>query len=303
MEFDEFLHRVDNLRRARVNGQEMPYKPVLLTAVVLLIQKRKIRDRRIFLDGALRSAFAQAMEHLFPNWAYTPNIKLPFRHLESDGIWTLAARSGAIDDLVSARALGAGAASVLKHVECAELDAAVFARLARSSDARIETLRRMVLRYLPQETAGWLWRVWGDNEFAASLSQSTGALLERALEEHLERHWDGTPFARDGISLCSRERDGLAGRQVLTPVNSIDLLGYRRSDDQWWVFELKRGRPSDAVVGQVSRYVGWLRSEKGQAVRGAIIAREIDSKLRYAAAAAHHQLWQFDEELRLHQVA
>jgi hypothetical protein len=52
--------------------------------------------------------------------------------------------------------------------------------------------------------------------------------------------------------------------------------------------ELKRGRPTDQVVGQLARYMGWPRqhlAEPGQAVDGIIVAHDIDPKLQYATAA------------------
>jgi RecB family endonuclease NucS len=54
------------------------------------------------------------------------------------------------------------------------------------------------------------------------------------------------------------------------------------------VVELKRGRPSDKVVGQVARYIGYVRThlaKPGQPVEGLIIAYEADDPLRYAVAA------------------
>jgi len=53
--------------------------------------------------------------------------------------------------------------------------------------------------------------------------------------------------------------------------------------NKWWVvIELKRDRASDKVVGQLQRYVGYVRSQyaAGRArVRGMIIARKIESAL------------------------
>ncbi len=51
-------------------------------------------------------------------------------------------------------------------------------------------------------------------------------ISERALEEHLELHWTETPFARNGVELARREVHGWPCRQVFTPVNAIDLLGF-----------------------------------------------------------------------------
>ena len=88
-------------------------------------------------------------------------------------------------------------------------------------------------------------------------------------------------------------------------MNSIDLLGFRRTNREWWVFELKRDRPSDAVVGQTSRYLTWVTQEHRQdRARGAIIARRSDQKLLYAVRANPRlSLWEFDADLRVHQVS
>ena len=51
------------------------------------------------------------------------------------------------------------------------------------------------------------------------------------------------------------------------------------------VVELKRGRASDVVVGQVQRYMGYVLedlAEVDQTVKGAIIALEDDLRLRRA---------------------
>jgi hypothetical protein len=53
--------------------------------------------------------------------------------------------------------------------------------------------------------------------------------------------------------------------------------------------ELKKGRPSDQVVGQTLRYMGWVKKNlctDGQVVRGVIICRDHDPKLSYALEMA-----------------
>ncbi|GAC1377840.1 MAG: hypothetical protein NVSMB43_19380 [Pseudarthrobacter sp.] len=49
------------------------------------------------------------------------------------------------------------------------------------------------------------------------------------------------------------------------------------------VVELKRGRASDNVVGQIQRYMGYVQDallEPGQSVEGVIIAQEDDPRIR-----------------------
>ena len=54
------------------------------------------------------------------------------------------------------------------------------------------------------------------------------------------------------------------------------------------VIELKRGRTSDVVVGQLLRYMGYAKeelAEDDQSVEGVVIGLEDDQKLRWAIAA------------------
>ena len=55
------------------------------------------------------------------------------------------------------------------------------------------------------------------------------------------------------------------------------------------VVELKRGRASDAVVGQIQRYMGYVKedvAEDHQRVRGVIIALDDDKRIRRALQVA-----------------
>lgn len=306
---DEFCARLEHLRLDRSGGQVKPYKPVLLAAVVILIHKGKQQSRNVFLDGGLRSAFQQLLELLFPRWPFQARPEYPFRHLENDGIWTLVPIEGASETLRATRDAHAEAWDVLRHVRCAQLDEAVFQGLASSFEQRFRVLRLLARRYFPTETSGRLWDYLGDElpSPPVPVAAEGEQISERALEEHLELHWDETPFARIGVELARREKHGWPCRQVFTPVNAIDLLGFEATARRWWVFELKRGRSADRVVGQVSRYLGWLGEERRghrESTVGAIIVRRADQKLRYAVKANERlRLWEFDDRLEVRRVA
>lgn len=308
MTLDQFCDRLCHLRVDKTGNVPKPYKPLLVAAVVLLIQKGKLATREVLLDGGLVSVFKQLLEAIYPRWPYKADPRYPFRHLENDGVWSLVPIEGASSELRAARDARAESWDILRHVRCAQLDAALFAELASRFDARVRVLQVLWETYFPADAALKVMR------FVASEEQTvrprpgpdSDGFTERALEEHLERHWEETPFRKMGITLSSRKMTGLPGRQVITPVNAIDLLGYRKREKEWWVFELKRGRPSDAVAGQVGRYLSWVGEEhrrRGETVRGAIIARQVDRKLRLSAAAMPEvSLWEFDDSLTVRQV-
>lgn len=76
---------------------------------------------------------------------------------------------------------------------------------------------------------------------------------------------------------------GRKGRQFSTEVGRIDILCLD-SKNNYVVVEFKRNWTSDKVVGQTLRYMGWVNVNlaNGRKVRGIIIAKEFDYKLKYA---------------------
>lgn len=106
--------------------------------------------------------------------------------------------------------------------------------------------------------------------------------LEKHLEDFLVANWQSTEL---GKTYDVYEEDGEIGRQYPTDTGPIDILAISKDKKELLVVELKRGRASDVVVGQIQRYMGYVKeelAEADQAVRGVIIALEDDLKLRRA---------------------
>lgn len=109
--------------------------------------------------------------------------------------------------------------------------------------------------------------------------------MEKHLEAFLVANWDQTELAK---TFSIFEEDGeMIGQQYQTDAGPIDILAISKDKKRLLVVELKRGRASDVVVGQILRYMGFVKSEiaeADQAVEGTIIALEDDQKLRWALA-------------------
>jgi hypothetical protein len=111
-------------------------------------------------------------------------------------------------------------------------------------------------------------------------------VLEAFLEEFILTNWEGIDWGRP-LELWESET-GELGHQLATPVGRLDFLCRDTATDALVVVELKRGRPSDTVVGQAARYMGWVRAHlaaENQRVEGIIVAHEQDLWLGYAVAA------------------
>jgi len=78
----------------------------------------------------------------------------------------------------------------------------------------------------------------------------------------------------------------LVKRQLSTPAGRLDLL-CKDVNGNFVVVELKRMQGSDQVVGQILRYMGWLKeTHRTEKVRGIIIVGRKDQALLYAVMGA-----------------
>jgi restriction system protein len=120
-----------------------------------------------------------------------------------------------------------------------------------------------------------------------STDESVESPSEFALEEHLEdfliENWDETDLGKE---YDIYEEDGeKVGQQYQTDTGPLDILAISKDKKRLLVVELKKGRASDAVVGQILRYMSYVQdelAEKGQTVQGAVIAHEEDPKIQRA---------------------
>lgn len=107
--------------------------------------------------------------------------------------------------------------------------------------------------------------------------------LEKHLEDFLVANWSSTELSKNFNIF---EEDGELGKQFPTDDGGyIDLLCVSNDDTTLLVIELKKGRASDVVVGQIQRYMGFVKeklAKPNQKVRGIIIALEDDIRLRRA---------------------
>lgn len=111
--------------------------------------------------------------------------------------------------------------------------------------------------------------------------------LEKHLEDFLVQNWHHTEL---GKNYDIYEEDGeKVGQQYPSDTGPIDILAVSKDMKELLVVELKKGRASDVVVGQVQRYMGYVQeelAEESQKVKGVIIAFEDDAKIYRALSVA-----------------
>jgi RecB family endonuclease NucS len=81
------------------------------------------------------------------------------------------------------------------------------------------------------------------------------------------------------------DEDGRDGVEYPTAVGPIDILAIDEKSN-FVVFERKLSRGADKAMGQISRYMGWIKQNmaKDKGVKGVIVAKKVDKKLKYAAS-------------------
>ena len=120
-----------------------------------------------------------------------------------------------------------------------------------------------------------------------TIEDSSEFAMEQHLEEFLVKNWDKTLL---GKKYQIYEEDGeKVGRQYPSDTGPIDILAISKDKKALVVIELKKGRASDNVLGQIQRYMGYVKDELAepqQHVCGIIIGYEKDDRLMRALSVA-----------------
>lgn len=122
-----------------------------------------------------------------------------------------------------------------------------------------------------------------------TIEDVTTFALEKHLEDFLVSNWKQTELGKHYEIF---EEDGeIVGQQYPTDTGPIDVLAVSKDKKEILIVELKKGRASDSVVGQIQRYMGYVLQELAephQRVKGIIIALEDDQRIRRALAVAQN---------------
>jgi hypothetical protein len=129
-----------------------------------------------------------------------------------------------------------------------------------------------------------------ENEFA----------YERDLQNFLAKNLS---LIEPGLTLYIEE--GITGLEFPVGNRFIDILAKDKGNN-YVVVELKVSRGYDRVVGQILRYMAWIRknhAEQNQKVRGIIIAREINEDLLLACSETPNvELFEYNLSVSLRRI-
>jgi hypothetical protein len=120
--------------------------------------------------------------------------------------------------------------------------------------------------------------------------EETGELqkfgLEKYLHEFLRDNWDATELGK-GWEIYDEAGEDAGYKYPCGPIGQIDILARHKNGHDWLVVELKRDQAGDTTVGQLLRYMGYVKynlANETDKVFSLIIARALDEKLLYAVS-------------------
>ena len=81
------------------------------------------------------------------------------------------------------------------------------------------------------------------------------------LNKNYLKKWKFNKTKLINSNIYKDEDEEVSGKQFPTDTGPIDILAISKDKKEYLVIELKKGRASDSVVGQVQRYMGFIKDE------------------------------------------
>jgi putative restriction endonuclease len=176
--WEYWLERLYNLRRDKRGSHERPHKPVLLLAVLDLLDRGLITKNEIALSPELVRTFRRYFE-VVRHRDDQPTIENPFYYLSGDGFWHLVSKGGQPPLYQPGNASRVPTMGALRQIH-GQFDEGLWSELLSDAHSRHQLREALVARYFPEK-----------HEELAALAGDRGISTERtALREE--------PPGRDG---------------------------------------------------------------------------------------------------------
>ena len=131
--------------------------------------------------------------------------------------------------------------------------------------------------------------------------------LEQHLRDFIAKNIGDIDFNGRRLKLY-QEHEEHDGVEYPTDTGRIDILAVSADDNQeFFVIELKLSRGSDSAIGQLMRYMSWVRETLADdsKVNGIIVAQSIDDRLKRAAGmmCSRVELYKYELQFNLRSVS
>ena len=159
---------------------------------------------------------------------------------------------------------------------------------------------------IPLRGKGLWGPIWGFIALEEDLNTVYGAVFDHkgetpGLGAEINQLFFQEPF----IGKTIFEDEEFTGQQYVTDTGPIDILAISKDKKTLLVVELKKGRVSDNVVGQIQRYMGFVKddlAEKNQNVKGVIIGHDDDIRIQRALSVTNNiDFFKYQVNFKLYQ--
>jgi len=129
--FQRLKAEINSIRRGNYRGRIKPHKPLMLLAVLDLVNARIVNENRIAFNDTLRDKFQELfiIAHKEGDWCHPSE---PFFHLRTAGFWFHKPRQGREKICADLDTSGGGGRRILENIEYAFFDPDSYAVLMDS---------------------------------------------------------------------------------------------------------------------------------------------------------------------------
>ena len=277
--------------------KQKSYKPILLLSVIAEIEKGNIKENNISLTESITERF-NAFYTEIGNDQALKKAHLPFYYLKSD-LWTIHWKTGASKKSPSSDhgaknqidyvSFNPGFFEPLKNQQIRNIiKERLF--LKAEEDIRQKDPFKNELFKPPKDIPEIIERNFGkapsiieEGDLFDSDQLTLDFAQEKLLQDFLVARWEDIPEFHErnlqifqGISVGVEYNTETAGR--------IDILAEHTNHNSFTVIELKKGLGEERHLGQLLRYMGWVRTKlsEGKDVFGLLIASKFRESMQYA---------------------
>ena len=125
---------------------------------------------------------------------------------------------------------------------------------------------------------------------------------EKFVQELLKKNFNKILGEKLGLKIYDQDPDNY-GVEFYTGVGRIDFLTIDQNGN-FVVIEVKAGKAGDSALGQIQRYMGWIKNElaKGREVRGIILTEDVHENLKYALEFAKNiSIYKYELNINIEQ--
>ncbi|MBA7619329.1 hypothetical protein ES703_26667 [subsurface metagenome] len=144
-----FKAEINSIRRGNYKGRIKPHKPLMLLAVLDLMNAGIITENRVTFDNTLKNKFQELflIAHKEGDWCHPSE---PFFHLRTAGFWFHKPRRGKEKACADLDTSGGGSRRILENIEYAFFDPDSFMVLM-DAEARWELLNFVLQRFFQSQ--------------------------------------------------------------------------------------------------------------------------------------------------------